>query len=178
MSQIRNLPHFIATILFILFLAAGPTLAGDIHINIQAPLPTIVLSAPTPMVWLPGLQVYVAHNSPHHLFHHEGHYYLRHQNAWYIGPGYSGPWTTAYEQQVPHGLRGYRDERWSEYQREATQNFRDGRDHGRAPFYAGRESGHAHERAHWKDNDHDRGRHADKDRNEKRGHGRGRGNDD
>lgn len=172
----------IAALLGALFLISGPVLADDNRIKIplppHPPLPKIVLPSPPPMVWLPGPKVYVAHDTPHQIFYHEGHYYLHHQDGWYIGPGYAGPWTTAMEKQVPPGLRRYRGEHWGEYQREAAHHFREGHDHDHSPFYAGRESGHARERAHWKEDDHDRGRHADKDRNENRGQGRGRGHDD
>jgi len=182
MLQLRN--HFcvIAALLGALFLITGPVLADDNRIKIPAPplppLPKIVLPSPPPMVWLPVPQVYVAHDSPHQIFHHEGHYYLHRQDVWYIGPGYAGPWTVANQKQVPPGLRKYRGERWGEYQREAAQHFRDGRNHDHSPFYASRENGQPRERAHWKDSNHDRGRHGDKEKNDQNGHGRGRGHDD
>ena len=182
MPQQRERAYVIAALLGALFLISGPVLADDNRIKIPAPplppLPRIVLPSPPPMVWLPVPQVYVAHDSPHQIFHHEGHYYLHHQDAWYIGPGYAGPWTVAKHKQVPPGLRKYRGERWGEYQREAAQHFREGRDHGRAPFYAGRERGHPHERAHWKDSDHGRDWRGDKEKKEKRENKRGRGHDD
>lgn len=180
MLQLRNRFYVTAALLGVLLLASGPILADDNRIKLPAPplppLPKIVLPSPPPMVWLPTLQVYVAHNSPHQLFHHERQYYLHHQDVWYIGPGYAGPWTVVKHKQVPPGLRKHRGEHWGKYQREAAQHYREGRDHGRSPFYAGREKGHPHERAHWKDSDHDRGRHAGKEKTEK--HGRGRGHDD
>jgi len=176
----------IAVLLGALFLISGPVLADDNRVKIPAPpmppLPKIVLPSPPPMVWLPVPKVYVAHDTPHQIFHHEGHYYLRHQDVWYIGPGYNGPWAMAKEKQVPPGLRRYRGEHWGEYQREAAHHFREGRDDGHASFYAGHGENHPRERAHWKDKDHDRGRHAEKERNENRGnedrgHGRGRNHD-
>jgi hypothetical protein len=171
-------PYSIVALFAALILISGSILAGEIRIPTPPlpPLPKIVFKAPPAMIWLPGPQVYVAHDSPYPIFHHAGHYYLNHEGSWYIGPGYDGPWTTAHHNQVPPGLRSYRGEHWEKYQHESSQRFREGRDHDHVPFYAGRGNGHARERAHWKDNDHDRGRHNGKESNER--HGKGRGRDD
>jgi len=178
MPQRRNRFTVTAALFGVLFLASGPILADDNRITIplppHPPLPKIVLPSPPVMIWLPGPKVYVAHETPHQIFNHDGHYYLHHQDAWYIGPGYSGPWTAAKERQIPPGLRKYRGEHWGEYQRDAAQRFREGQHHGRSPYYASEEKGRARKRADWENHDPDQGRHADNDNNEKYKHGRGR----
>lgn len=175
MKSSHERSYAIATLLTAAFLATQPLRADEIKIRLPAPpVPKIVLPAPPPMIWLPGPQVYVAHESPHPIFFHGGQYYLFHQDVWFIGPAYAGPWTVIKVRQVPPGLRKFRGERWGEYQREATQRFREGRDNGHHPFYAGRPG----ERARWKGDDHDRGRDGYKGHKEKKEkHGRGRDKD-
>lgn len=188
----------IATLFIALFLAAQPALAGDDKIKIPTPPlfpkivlkapPKIVLPAPPPMVWLPGPQVYVAHNSPHRIFFHDGRYYLFNEGIWYIGPGYAGPWAHAEPRQVPPGLHRFHGEEWDGYQHEADRRYREGRDDDHYAFYARHDAGERHERARWqddgrrdrgwRDDGRDRGwRGHDEDRGD-RGRGRGRGRDD
>ncbi|HCU53246.1 MAG TPA: hypothetical protein DIC36_02835 [Gammaproteobacteria bacterium] len=167
-------PYIIAALFSVLMMNSGLMLAGDIKIPLppHPPLPKIVLPAPPAMIWLPGVQVYVAHDSPYPIFHREGRYYLNHEGAWYFGPGYNGPWTATDAHHVPPGLRNYRREHWGEYQREADHRFREGRDHDHAAFY-----GHRHERAHWKDKDHGRDKHDGRGNHDDRGNGKDRGRD-
>lgn len=175
--------YTIATLLIAAFLAAQPARADEIKIRLPAPpglpAPRIVLPAPPPMIWLPGLQVYVAHDSPHHIFYHDGHYYLFRDNVWYMGPGFAGPWLIVKVRQVPPGLHGFRGERWEEYEHEADRRYRDWHDDDEHhPFYAGRERGRG-ERAYWKGEEHDRGWHGrGQDMREQHGRGRGRDKDD
>lgn len=175
MKTTHERSYAIAILLTAAFLATQPLRADEIKIKLPAPpVPKIVLPAPPPMIWLPDPQVYVAHDSPHHIFFHSGRYYLFHQDAWFIGPAYNGPWSVIKAKQLPPGLRNYRPDNWGHYQREAAQRFREGHDNGHPPFHAGR----PHERAHWKGDDHNRGRHGEKERMEKKEkHGRGRDKD-
>lgn len=164
--------YFNVALFTTLILISGSILAGGAKVPLP-PLPKIVLPAPPAMIWLPGLQVYVAHDSPYPIFHRDGRYYLNHGRAWYIGPGYNGPWAAANARQIPPGLRNYRRERWDDYQREAARRFREDRDHDHTPFY-----GHRHERARWKEDDHGPGQRGDADNHEERGQGRDRGHDE
>lgn len=175
-----------AVLLAAMLLPATVLRADELKLKIPVPpLPRIVLPAPPPMVWLPQLRVYVAHDTPHNIFFHDGHYYLYHQNAWYLGPGYAGPWTAVTVRQVPPGLRAYRGDHWDDYQRDADERFRHWHDDdAHYPFYARREAHEHHERAYWHESrdDHDRG-HRDegrgwRDHGQDRGEHRGRGRDD
>jgi hypothetical protein len=160
----------VALILGTGLLASLSLQADEIRVKLPAPpLPPVLLPIPPPMIWLPIPKVYVAHDSPYPVFYHQGHYYFHYERVWYLGPGYNGPWTTIVIRQLPPGLRGFRQERWHEYQREADRRFREDRDDDHYPFYAG----HPGERAHWKyrDRSHDREGKGNRD-------GRGRGRDD
>jgi hypothetical protein len=174
-----------AILLATTLLPAPALLADGLKIRIPVPpVPKIVLPAPPPMIWLPSLQVYVAHDTPHNIFFHDGHYYLFHQSAWYLGPGYAGPWTAVKVREVPPGLRNFHGERWDEYEHEADRRYRgwhDDDDHH--PFYARRDAHERHERAYWHaQEDHDRGNrdeHRDRrNHDQDRGKHRGRGRDD
>jgi len=172
---------FTAILLAMTLLPASALLTDEIKIKIPLPpAPRIVLPAPPPMVWLPQLQVYVAHDTPHNIFFHDGHYYLFHQNVWYLGPGYAGPWTTVRVREVPPGLRNFHGEHWEEYERDADHRYRNWHDDdAHYPFYARREAHERHERAYWHEReDHDRGRHDERrdrrDRDHDRGEHRGR----
>jgi len=129
--------------------AAHPLYADDIKIKIPAPpIPKIVLPAPPPMIWLPTPQIHVAYDSPYPIFHHERNYYLHHDDIWYIGPSYNGPWSLIKGKQVPKGLRKFKKDNWGHYQREAAQRFREERDdRHHHHFYADRPQ----ERARWSD---------------------------
>lgn len=149
-------PRLLAALFAATFLAAQAVAADDNRINIPAPplphppkisLPKITLPAPPPMIWLPVPQIHVAYDSPYPIFHHEGRYYLHHEDIWYLGPSYNGPWTLIKGKQVPKNLRKFRRDDWGQYQREAAHHFREGRDDQHHHFYADR----PRERASWDD---------------------------
>jgi hypothetical protein len=149
----RSILHLAATAVLVAFVAIHPAHGDEVKIKIPVPpIPRIVLPAPPPMIWLPGISVYVAHESPYPIFAHQNHYYLHHENIWYIGPGYDGPWSVIEERRVPPGLRGFRQERWRDYETEADRRFREDHEERHYPYYADRPN----ERVYWKQH-HDRG---------------------
>jgi hypothetical protein len=174
-SRVRPI---LATLLLAAMLPpAASVLAGEIKIKIPTPpAPRIVLPAPPPMIWLPQLQVYVAHDTPHNIFFHDGRYYLYHQNSWYLGPGYGGPWNPVMVKQVPPGLRTYHGDRWDDYEREADHRYRNWHgDNAHHPFYARRDAYGHRERAYWhKWDEHDRDRRAEHHDRSDYGHDRGK----
>ena len=137
--------YVLSATLFVAFIATAlPSSADDNQIRIpRPPMPRIVLPAAPPMIWLPAPKVYVAHKSPYPIFYQSGHYYLHDHDAWFIGPGYGGPWKAVSSHRVPKNLRGFRKHHWGRYQNEAAQHFRDDdRDdrHEHSPFYGRREA--------------------------------------
>lgn len=163
--------HSLFALLGIIVLFSNLGHASDNQIRIPLPpMPKIVLPAPPPMIWLPTPKIYVAHESPHPIFFHSGHYYLHDHDTWYIGPGYAGPWNHVHAKKVPKHLRGFRKENWGKYQSEAAQHFRSDR-HEYEPFYARREAREQHRRAHWREYEEHHGhghRHEHKEKKEKK----------
>lgn len=172
----RSILHLTAAVLIAAFLVNQPVYSDEVKIKIPVPpVPKIVLPVPPPMIWLPGISVYVAHDSPYPIFAHRNRYYLHHEHIWYVGPAYNGPWTVIEERRVPRSLRGFRQERWRDYEMEADRRFREDREERHYPYYADRPG----ERVHWQQH-HERGydrRHGDDDdrRGDRR---RGRGERD
>lgn len=149
----RSILHLVATVLVAASFTLQPARGDDIRIKVPVPpLPRIVLPAPPPMIWLPGISVYVAHDSPYPIFAHQNRYYLRHAHVWYVGPAYNGPWTVIEERRVPRNLRGFHQERWRDYETEADRRFREDRDEHHYPYYADRPG----ERVRWQQH-HDHG---------------------
>ena len=104
------------------------------------PIPHIKLSAPPLMVWLPTPAVYVAMDSPYPIFCHENRYYLHSNNAWYVGPGYNGPWATVHVSLLPPGLHHFHEHEWNRYQHEAHY-WREHDHHDHRQFYGLHEDG-------------------------------------
>lgn len=140
-------------------LSVSAPLHADVSINIGLPAPVVALPAPPPMVWLPGPAIYVAYGSPQPIFFINGQYWLHSQGAWYVGPGYAGPWGHANARHLPPGLHKFREADWRGYQRDAEKHR-----HGNKTFQAkGGQPDHA--------TGHGKGG------NEGKGHGRGHGKD-
>jgi len=89
-------------------LAMGmPAMAGvDIHIGIPAP-PSIVVTAPPHLVVVPGVPVVqYAPDLSYNYFAYGGRYYTYHEDAWFVAPGYGGPWTYVERVHVPRPVLG------------------------------------------------------------------------
>lgn len=155
----KLIPAVVAAVLI-----SAPVYA-DVSINIGLPMPVVTLSAPPPMVWLPGPSLYVAFGSPQPIFFISGQYYLQNNGVWYAGPGYAGPWGLIKGRQVPPGLQKFRGEDdWRVYQHDAERQRGNGKTFqakgGRSEYAGGNGAGNDH--GGWGGN-------------EGRGHGRGRG---
>ena len=153
-------PHNHLSLLAAVFAAAfwmAPAIAADSgRITLPLPpLPKITLPAPPAMIWLPAPQIHVAYDSPHPIFHHEGRYYLHHNDTWHTGPSHNGPWNLIKDKQVPKKLRKFKKDNWGHYQSEAARQFRGGHgDERHHHFYADQPQ----ERATWNDQERRSGR--------------------
>jgi hypothetical protein len=100
----KALPALLAAVL----LAAAPAPAVDfgldLHLGSRAPAPIIVQEPPLFLV-PPGLGFYVAVGVPYDMFYIGGRYYLCKGDAWYVAPGYGGPWAMVVHDHLPPGLR-------------------------------------------------------------------------
>ena len=86
-----------ATILWSGASAAGP----DVKIDIGIGVPPIVLTAPPPLVVVPGTPVSYAPDVQANLFFYQGRYYTVANGVWSRAPAYSGPWVVIQIGQVP-----------------------------------------------------------------------------
>jgi hypothetical protein len=112
----------------------SPTLAADVgfdlnvHIGNRSPAPIIVNEPPLFLV-PPSLGFQVAVGVPYDMFLISGRYYLCKEKAWYVAPGYGGPWTGIQRDRLPPGLakRKYaeiialRNEEYGHYKRDRDQ---------------------------------------------------------
>lgn len=173
MKSLRKYRCVIAALVAVASYATQPLRADDKFRAPMPPMPRIVLPAPPPMIWLPTPKIHVAYDSPYPIFHHEQHYYLHHENVWYLGPSHNGPWQLIKGKQVPKNLRKFKKDKWSHYQRDAARHFRENREDRRHHhFYADR----PHERASW--NDYERRSRNDRGRRDERYEQRGGEHDD
>ena len=75
--------------------ALSPAAAADVRIgvNIGVPAPVVVAPLP-PVVVAPGVPVYFYGSS----------YYTYYNRAWFVGPGYGGPWAFVPVARVPRPI--------------------------------------------------------------------------
>jgi hypothetical protein len=99
--------------------------AAEVHINVNigAPPPIIVRSAPT-MVYLTEPAVYVAVGIPYDLYFVSGRYYYLRGDNWFWSPGYGGPWNYVAYSSLPPGLRKFRPARLHEFREREYRVYR------------------------------------------------------
>ena len=112
---------------------AAKAQAAEVHINVNigAPPPIIVRSAPT-MVYLPEPAIYAAVGIPYDLYYVSGRYYHVRGSNWYWASGYGGPWRPVVYTSLPYGLRKFRPARLYEFREREYRVYRASpRDRGR-----------------------------------------------
>jgi hypothetical protein len=77
----------------------------NVNINIGAPPPVILHTAPT-MVFLPEPGVQVLVGTPYDIYFISNRYYYFHGNNWFYASGYDGPWIVV--KTLPPGLAKYK----------------------------------------------------------------------
>jgi hypothetical protein len=75
--------------------------AQDIQIDIGLGVPPIVLTAPPPLVVVPGTSVYYAPDVSANFFFYKGRYYTVVNDVWSMARAYNGPWTVIQIGRVP-----------------------------------------------------------------------------
>jgi WXXGXW repeat (2 copies) len=78
-----------------------PATASDVKINIGLGVPPMLLTAPPPLVVVPGTPVYYAPDVQGNLFVYKGRYYTVANGVWSRAPAYNGPWAVIQIGQVP-----------------------------------------------------------------------------
>jgi hypothetical protein len=153
----------------LLGLIAGPTagLAGtNVNININAPLPPLMVPAPPPLVPIPGTYAYFAPDVDVEIVFYRGAWYRTHEGHWYRAAEYNGSWRPVPHDRVPHVLinlpRGYRHmppgqdripygqvkKNWRTWERDRHWDKHEKRQHGEDGEYggSGRDHGRGHDR--------------------------------
>jgi hypothetical protein len=77
---------------------------AEVNVNINIPLPGLVISAPPVMIVIPGTYVYYPPEVSVDIFFYHGYWYRPHRGGWYIANGYNGPWRTIGPRRVPRAL--------------------------------------------------------------------------
>jgi hypothetical protein len=161
----------------------------NVNVNVNVPGPRIVFSGPPDFIMPPSLGFYVAVGTPYDLYRVNKNYYIFHDNAWYRGKYYNGPWRAVNHQQLPQSLRRHNHEQIRAIRDEEHRHYRENRDSYRGkhfkPDKAWKEERKAdkkqakHEKKQWKEERRDdRGpskddRRGDREEGKQGGHGRG-----
>jgi hypothetical protein len=88
-------------------MSIGVAGAGNVNINIGAPaiiMPPIV-TAPPPVVIVPGTPVYTVPSASFNMFVYRDRYYSFHHDAWFVTIGAGTPWQRVAVEQVPQVVR-------------------------------------------------------------------------
>lgn len=80
------------------------TSSAEVNVNINIPLPGLVIPAPPALVVIPGTYVYYPPDVQVDIFFYHGYWYRPHRGGWYISTGYNGPWRTVGPGRVPRSL--------------------------------------------------------------------------
>lgn len=138
--------------------------------------PRIVLSSHPDFIMPPSLGFYVAVGTPYDLYRVNNNYYVFHDNAWYRGAYYNGPWRAVNYRQLPQSLRRHNHEDIRAIRDKEYGHYRENRNSYRGKYFKPTKA--------WKeergDNRQDDRRHSDNnrrgDREEKKQRGHGRDN--
>jgi len=74
---------------------------AEVSVNINIPLPGLVISAPPAMVVIPGTYAYFAPDVDADIFFYHGYWYRPYGGQWFISAEYSGPWGSIAIKSVP-----------------------------------------------------------------------------
>lgn len=100
------MPHPLPRVLMLaaaaaMLVTATSAFAQDVRINIGLGVPPIVLTAPPPLVMVPGTSVYYAPDVPANYFFYKGRYYTVANGVWSMAPAYHGPWAVIQIGKIP-----------------------------------------------------------------------------
>jgi hypothetical protein len=163
----------VGAMLMVFGLFTPATSNAEVNVNINIPLPGVVISAPPAMIVIPGTYVYYPPEVSVDIFFHHGYWYRPYRGGWYIANGYNGPWRGIGPRRVPRALievpptyrrvppghermpYGQVKKNWRTWEKERHWDGPSGErgERGGRGEHDGREHGRG------RDHDHDRGRH-------------------
>lgn len=82
--------------------------SAEVYVNVNFPLPGIVIPGPPGMVVIPGSYVYYPADVDADIFFYHGYWYRPYRGGWYIANGYNGPWRSCGPGRVPRAVVGVR----------------------------------------------------------------------
>jgi hypothetical protein len=77
---------------------------AEVSVNINIPLPGLVISAPPAMMVIPGTYAYYSPDIDVDIFFYHGYWYRPYRGQWFISAGYNGPWGSIAIRSVPSVL--------------------------------------------------------------------------
>ena len=77
---------------------------AEMNVNINIPLPRLIIPAPPALFVIPGTYVYYPPDVQMDIFFYHGFWYRPHRGGWYISNGYNGPWRAIGPRRVPRAL--------------------------------------------------------------------------
>jgi hypothetical protein len=77
---------------------------AGINVDINIPLPGLVIAGPPAMMVVPGSYVYFAPDVKTDLFFYRGYWYHPSRKGWYVSLEYNGPWGSVAVDNVPRVL--------------------------------------------------------------------------
>ena len=80
--------------------ALSPAAAADVRVGVNIGVPGVVVVPPAPVVVAPP--VVIAPGVP--VYYYGANYYTHYNGAWFLGPGYAGPWAYVPVARVPRPI--------------------------------------------------------------------------
>lgn len=121
--------RFFRTVLavFVVALSLASVAWGEVNVNVGIGIPglRIELSSPPDFIMPPSLGFYAAVGTPYDLYRVNNSYYVFHNNAWYRGTYYNGPWKLVNNQQLPESLRRHKNEEIRAIRDKEYNHYRD-----------------------------------------------------
>ena len=77
---------------------------AEVSVNINIPLPGLVISAPPAMMVIPGTYAYFSPDVDADIFFYHGYWYRPYGGQWFISAEYNGPWGSIAIKSVPSVL--------------------------------------------------------------------------
>jgi hypothetical protein len=131
--------HFCRTLLVVAMAAVSLSSAAwgevNVNVNVGIPGPRIVLSGPPDFIMPPSLGFYAAVGVPYDLYRVNNSYYLFHDNGWYRGSYYNGPWRAVNQRQLPQSLRRHNHNEIRTIRDEEYRHYQDNRDRYRGKHF-------------------------------------------
>jgi hypothetical protein len=101
----RPYPGMAAVLLVLAALLAGATNAqAEVSVNINIPLPGVVIAEPPALVVIPGTYAYFAPDVDVDIIFYQGYWYRPYMGRWHVSANYNGPWKFVPAQRVPRTL--------------------------------------------------------------------------